>query len=102
ERSVDSQGTAFSWFQAAAKLEETVRLRTAEYESLNLRLKRELESRRAIELALKAAKLQADSANQSTTRFLAAASHDLRQPLTSAMLFREAINDKTLDEADRA
>jgi two-component system, sensor histidine kinase len=31
ERSIDEQGGAFSWFQAAAKVEETVRVRTAQY-----------------------------------------------------------------------
>ncbi|HEY0941283.1 MAG TPA: hybrid sensor histidine kinase/response regulator [Steroidobacter sp.] len=101
ERSIDDQG-AFSWFQAAAKLEETVRVRTAEYESLNLRLTRELDSRREIELALKQAKLQAELADQSKTRFLAAASHDLRQPLNSALLFLESINEQALQENDSA
>ena len=43
ERAVDSQGTPFSWFQAAAKLEQTVRLRTRQSELLNDRLKRELD-----------------------------------------------------------
>jgi hypothetical protein len=43
ERAVDDQGSAFSWFQAAATLEETVRQRTQEYEQLNQRLTRELE-----------------------------------------------------------
>jgi len=102
ERAVDSQGTPFSWFQAAAKLEETVRARTRELELLNGRLKRELQSRREIELALKQAKQQADLANQSKTRFLAAASHDLRQPLNSALLFLESINDDALVETDRS
>jgi len=45
EKAVDSQGGAFSWFQAAASLEETIRHRTEQYEQLNLRLKGELESR---------------------------------------------------------
>jgi len=102
ERAVDNQGTAFSWFQAAAKLEETVRLRTEQYESLNVRLMRELESRREIELALKQAKLQAELANQSKTRFLAAASHDLRQPLNSALLFLESMDEQAQKESDRA
>ncbi len=101
ERAVDNQGTPFSWFQAAAKLEETVRTRTRELELLNDRLKRELQSRREIEIALKQAKQQADLANQSKTRFLAAASHDLRQPLNSALLFLESINDEALAETDR-
>lgn len=102
ERAIDNQGTAFSWFQAAAKLEETVRQRTEQYEAVNLRLTRELESRREIELALKQAKAQADLANQSKTRFLAAASHDLRQPLNSALLFLESMDEAAVKESDRA
>ena len=101
ERALDTQGTPFSWFQAAAKLEQTVRLRTRQSELLNDRLKRELESRREIELALKQAKRQADLANQSKTRFLAAASHDLRQPLNSALLFLESVNDAAMTPGDR-
>ncbi len=101
ERSVDDQGSAFSWFQAAATLEETVRQRTEQFELLNLRLKRELESRRAIELALKQAKEVADRANETKTKFLAAASHDLRQPLSSALLFLESIDDRAITGVDR-
>lgn len=101
EREVDAQGTSFSWFQAAAKLEEAIRQRTEQYEILNARLSRELDSRREIELALKNAKQQAELANQSKTRFLAAASHDLRQPLNSAVLFLESIDDEALSAADR-
>ncbi len=102
ERAVDEQGTSFSWFQAAAKLEEAVRQRTEQYEALNARLSRELESRREIELALKQAKQQAVLANQSKTRFLAAASHDLRQPLNSAVLFLESIDEQHMTEGDRS
>lgn len=102
ERAVDDQGSPFSWFQAAAKLEETVRVRTEQYESLNARLTRELESRREIELALKQAKQQADEANAGKTRFLAAASHDLRQPLNSAVLFLESMDDRGVRPDDLA
>ena len=101
ERAVDEQGSAFSWFQAAATLEETIRQRTEQYEQLNARLKRELESRRAIELALKHAKEMADRANETKTRFLAAASHDLRQPLSSALLFLESIDEHAVTGLDR-
>ncbi len=38
EKSVDDQGSGFSWFQAAASLEEAIRQRTEQYEQLNLRL----------------------------------------------------------------
>jgi len=100
EKAVDEQGSAFSWFQAAASLEEAIRQRTGEYEQLNVRLLAELESRREIELALKQAKEQADRANETKTRFLAAASHDLRQPLSSALLFLESIGESALHGLD--
>ena len=100
EREIDGHAGAFSWFQTAAKLEDTVRLRTEQYESLNAQLTRELESRREIELALKQAKQLADSGNQAKTRFLAAASHDLRQPLNSALLFLESVDEGRLSAQD--
>jgi signal transduction histidine kinase len=100
EKAVDQQGSAFSWFQAAASLEETIRHRTEQYEQLNARLMTELESRREIELALKQAKELADRANETKTRFLAAASHDLRQPLSSALLFLESIGESSLRGLD--
>lgn len=100
EKAVDEQGSQFSWFQAAASLEEKIRQRTEQYEQLNLRLKAELQSRRKIELALKQAKEFADRANETKTRFLAAASHDLRQPLSSALLFLESIRESSLAGLD--
>ncbi len=100
ESAVDAQGSAFSWFQAAATLEETIRQRMEQYEQLNSRLTAELESRREIEIALVEAKEQADRANDTKTRFLAAASHDLRQPLSSAMLFLESIDEGVLGGLD--
>lgn len=101
ERAVDDQGTSFSWFQAAARLEDAVRQRTEQYETLNARLSAELDTRREIEAALKQAKQQAELANESKTRFLAAASHDLRQPLNSAVLFLESIEEERMIEGDR-
>jgi two-component system, sensor histidine kinase len=100
EKTVDRQGSAFSWFQAAASLEEAIRQRTEQYEQLNLRLTKELKSRREIELALKQAKELADRANETKTQFLAAASHDLRQPLSSALLFLESISEAALTGLD--
>ncbi|MCP4790430.1 MAG: hybrid sensor histidine kinase/response regulator [Gammaproteobacteria bacterium] len=43
---------------------------------------------------LTSAKVVADQANQSKTRFLAAASHDLLQPLNAARLFSSAVSQK--------
>lgn len=67
-------------------------------------IKREEERRRASEQAeksalmmlndqLQQAKSQADQANLSKTRFIAAASHDLLQPLNAARLFVSALAD---------
>ncbi|UEM07474.1 PAS domain S-box protein (plasmid) [Skermanella rosea] len=47
----------------------------------------DIAERKALEEALRSAKEQADRANQAKSRFLAAASHDLRQPLQSLLLF---------------
>ena len=51
------------------------------------------------ETALQQAKREADSANLSKTRFLAAASHDLMQPLNAARLFAAALQTRVSDEA---
>ena len=58
---------------------------------------------------LEAARAEAEGANASKTRFLAAASHDLLQPLNAARLFLGAVepgtkhdNQELLDKADRA
>ncbi len=101
EHAVDQSATAFSWFRAAATLEDTVRLRTEQYEALNVRLTRELDARREIELALKQAKQAAEIANQGKTRFLAAATHDLRQPLNSALLFLESLDEREMTPSNR-
>jgi len=47
---------------------------------------------------LEAAKRSADEANLSKSRFLAQASHDLRQPLHAMGLFIETISDHKLDD----
>ena len=73
---------------ARDKLEERVRDRTADLENSNKRLQREIKEKEITERALKKSEKQlykaketADLANTSKSRFLAAASHDLRQPL---------------------
>jgi PAS domain S-box-containing protein len=76
---------------AKAALEQRVTERTRALTELNEELKHEVEVRARIEDALTVAKLDADQANQSKTRFLAAASHDLLQPLNAARLFASAL-----------
>jgi two-component system CheB/CheR fusion protein len=51
----------------------------------------DITERNAIQHALEATKLEAERANVAKSRFLAAASHDLRQPLQSLTLLRELL-----------
>ena len=91
ERSMDQQGGAYSLFQTAITLEGRVRSRTEELTGLMHRLERSNE-------ALVAAKEEAETANRSKTRFLAAASHDLLQPLNAARLSLSALADLPLGQ----
>jgi Signal transduction histidine kinase len=61
----------------------------------------DVSERRAMEQALRDAKTLADEANQSKSRFLAAASHDLRQPLQSALLFAGVLQSHALEDRSR-
>lgn len=54
---------------------------------------RDVTDERDAEAALRAAKERAEAADQSKTRFLAAASHDLRQPVQAAILFASLIGE---------
>jgi signal transduction histidine kinase/Na+/proline symporter len=67
-------------------LERRVRERTAEL----------LEANRALAVA----KAKADEANLDKTRFLAAASHDLLQPLNAARLYSSSLAERRLDDPD--
>ncbi len=69
-------------------LEERVRERTEELSKLNTQLVK--------------AKSVAEIANQSKTRFLASASHDLLQPLNAARLFSSALASKIKKEEEYA
>lgn len=86
ESAMDQQGNAFSLFQTAISLEGQVRRRTDE---LTVAL-RGLEKTNS-ELAL--AKEASENANLSKTRFLAAASHDVLQPLNAALLSISVLED---------
>ena len=79
ERSLDRQGGAFSLFQTAIGLEARVASRTAELGRTLADLERSNEE-------LARARDAAESANRTKTRFIAAASHDVLQPLNAASL----------------
>lgn len=79
ERSLDQQGNAFSLFQTAIGLEAQVRRRTSE-------LTHTLADLEQSNVELKFARDAAENASHTKTQFLAAASHDVLQPLNAALL----------------
>ena len=70
--------------QANQTLEQRVKERTAELLDVNA--------------ALAQSTLMADNANRDKTRFLAAASHDILQPLNAARLYATALTERNLAE----
>ncbi|MDF0544410.1 PAS-domain containing protein [Sphingobium sp. H39-3-25] len=88
--------------ETAETLERRVSERTGELVELNSKLEGEVAERRAVEAALMDAKIAAEKANLSKTSFLAAASHDLLQPLNAARLFVAALGDRRLALPTRA
>jgi two-component system, sensor histidine kinase LadS len=89
------QATVDALRESERELEARVASRTRELEAANARLRAseaQLEARVAsrtteLELARKAA----EDANNAKSRFLAAASHDLRQPLTALVLYAKVL-----------
>ncbi|TPI58747.1 hybrid sensor histidine kinase/response regulator [Mesorhizobium sp. B3-1-3] len=94
ERSMDQQGNAFSLFQTAISLENRVRNRTEELHATLRRLEQS-------NIDLSEAKENAELANLSKTRFLAAASHDVLQPLNAAHLSVSALAEVQASEEGR-
>lgn len=93
----------YAAFEHAVALAEQVRDRTEalsqalnELKHTNHALTQEIQERRQIEARLTEAKAEAESANLSKTKFLAAVSHDLLQPLNAARLFAGALADQSL------
>ena len=92
--------TAEALHQAYQNLELRVRERTTELTTLNNQLRSEIDERRRVESRLREAKLEAERANLSKTKFLAAVSHDLLQPLNAARLFTGALLERREPQAN--
>ena len=83
--------------QALRQSEQSLR----EYsETLGQRVQERTEALRAALEAQQLARQEAVWANQSKTRFIAAASHDLLQPMNAARLFTTALNQHETDDAE--
>lgn len=87
-------GAPYGAFEHAVMLAEQVRERTDT-------LHRTLDELAEANARLEEARREAEAANHSKTRFLAAVSHDVLQPLNAARLFTSALEEHPLDsEAD--
>ncbi len=87
--------------EANELLEKRVAEKTEELVEANKQLSLEVSERRAIAEQLVIAKETAEEANQSKTRFLAAAGHDLLQPLDAARILLSLLMDTGLNERQR-
>ncbi|WP_207061189.1 NahK/ErcS family hybrid sensor histidine kinase/response regulator [Motiliproteus sp. SC1-56] len=87
--------------QSHQNLEHRVEERTAELTAVNRRLVREIDERRQVEARLIEARREAEQANYSKTKFLAAASHDLLQPMNAGRLFAASLLEHPLGEKTR-
>ncbi len=81
ERSMDLQGSAFNMFRTSIVMENKVRERTIELQELNSEL---------------------SQAKDAMSHFIAAASHDLLQPLNAARVFVSALSEQELNDKKRS
>ena len=82
--------------QLNAELEARVEKRTRELTRLNSKLWVEISERELVQQQLEAAKEEAEQANLSKDKYLAAASHDLLQPMNAARLLVSALRERSL------
>ena len=102
EGDMDARGIdAYSLFRTAITLEGRISERVSELTQVTLQLRHEISQRKQAEKALIAARAEAEEANISKTRFLAAAAHDLYQPLNAARLFLGSLAEEVQSERSR-
>lgn len=83
--------------EAKSSLEDRVEERTEEVRKINAELRAEIAERERAEAMIMEAKTEAELANESKTRFLALASHDILQPLNAARLYNSALLEQAPD-----
>lgn len=82
--------------QTTQELENRVQVRTRELTDVNTELRRQNTELARVEEDLRLAKAEVENAMTSKTRFFAAASHDLLQPINAAKLLISSLGDMTL------
>ncbi|MEO1138382.1 MAG: PAS-domain containing protein [Pseudomonadota bacterium] len=80
-------------FQTTQELEDRVRARTQELTKVNHVLRSQYAEQARVEEDLRLAKAEVEAAMTSKSRFFAAASHDLLQPINAAKLLISSLND---------
>ncbi len=78
------------------ELEDRVAERTRELQLSNEGLQQQIVQREQMEVALREARDAAEEANRSKDKYLAAASHDLLQPLNAARLLMSTLREREL------
>ncbi|MBR9871160.1 MAG: response regulator [Gammaproteobacteria bacterium] len=86
--------------QLNAELEHRVLERTEALQNANVDLRYQIEEREKVEQELVVAIEAAEEANRSKDKYLAAASHDLLQPLNAARLMVSALQEGSLPEEE--
>ena len=83
------------------QLEQRVTARTNELLEANRNLQQQITQRKQIAEALRDARDAAEAANRSKDKYLAAASHDLLQPLNAARLLISTLRERKLPEVEQ-
>jgi signal transduction histidine kinase/CheY-like chemotaxis protein len=83
------------------ELEQRVAARTEELLEANHNLQQQIAQREQIEQDLRDARDAAQAANRSKDKYLAAASHDLLQPLNAARLLIATLRERQLPDVER-
>lgn len=83
------------------ELERRVAARTDELLEANLNLQQQIAQRERIEHDLRDARDAAEAANRSKDKYLAAASHDLLQPLNAARLLISTLRERQLPSVEQ-
>ena len=87
--------------QLNQELEQRVDERTRELQLTNEDLQQQIIQREQMEMALREARDAAEEANRSKDKYLAAASHDLLQPLNAARLLMSTLRERELPAAEK-